>query len=227
MGKTLMACALAVPLAMAGPARAGSDIRLSAIEPAGTSLAVRVEYPQSFTNRLDIFACSDLASGAWTLLATTLALAGTNSLTWLDPTAPQTSRRLDIVGTAGLDSDSDGIADAREILVYHTLPGVADSDSDGIPDGAEIERGTDPNDPGSGAAILYADSELGNDSHDGRSGVPGGGHGPKRSLGAAHQVAYSGDTILLSGAQAFSEPLLWMGGKCVVVKPVGAVVVRP
>jgi len=47
----------------------------------------------------------------------------------------------------GDDTDSDGIPDAYEILLYHTDPHLADTDGDGLSDGEEISSGMNPLDP--------------------------------------------------------------------------------
>ena len=47
-------------------------------------------------------------------------------------------------GTAGLDSDGDGLFDTDETQVYGTNPYVYDTDGDGIGDGTEIYNGTNP-----------------------------------------------------------------------------------
>ncbi len=43
-----------------------------------------------------------------------------------------------------LDSDSDGLTDAYELLVSHTNPAVGDSDGDGLSDGWEVQQGMNP-----------------------------------------------------------------------------------
>lgn len=47
-------------------------------------------------------------------------------------------------GTAGLDSDGDGLFDTDETQVYGTNPYVYDSDGDGVGDGQEVYNGTNP-----------------------------------------------------------------------------------
>jgi hypothetical protein len=49
-----------------------------------------------------------------------------------------------VVGDAGLDSDTDGLSDGDELLLYGTDPFDADSDDDGLWDGVEVAAGTDP-----------------------------------------------------------------------------------
>jgi hypothetical protein len=47
-------------------------------------------------------------------------------------------------GSAGIDSDGDGLYDTDETSVYGTNPGVYDTDGDGTGDGAEVYYGTNP-----------------------------------------------------------------------------------
>jgi hypothetical protein len=47
-------------------------------------------------------------------------------------------------GTAGVDSDGDGLFDTDETSVYGTNPSVYDTDGDGVSDGAEVYNGTNP-----------------------------------------------------------------------------------
>jgi hypothetical protein len=47
-------------------------------------------------------------------------------------------------GTAGIDSDGDGLFDTDETSVYGTSASVFDSDGDGVGDGQEVYNGTNP-----------------------------------------------------------------------------------
>jgi thrombospondin type 3 repeat protein len=47
-------------------------------------------------------------------------------------------------GTAGVDSDNDGLLDTDETQVYGTNPWVYDTDGDGVGDGQEVYNGTSP-----------------------------------------------------------------------------------
>jgi hypothetical protein len=204
-----------------------SSLLFTAIRRDGSGVRLQVGYPDGFTNRLDLFVSTNLGSGCWTLVSQAISTAGTNAASWLDTEAGQFPARFYLVGDAGLDTDADGLPDARETLIHQTNPLVPDTDSDGIPDGVEITRGTDPCNGGSGALILYADSDIGNDAYDGRSDVVSANHGPKRSIRAAYNAIYAGDTISLQGGASFSEPLLCMGARSVVLCPQGDVTVRP
>lgn len=62
------------------------------------------------------------------------------------------------------DTDEDGLSDYDELNLYATSPYLADSDSDGINDKEEVEKGGDPNCPGtencSGAFVSPQDTET-------------------------------------------------------------------
>jgi len=63
------------------------------------------------------------------------------------------------VGNADLDSDSDNLADAREVYLYWTSPTNSDTDADGYSDYEEVlNLHTDPNnnDTGRPAAVIVA-----------------------------------------------------------------------
>ncbi len=197
------------------------------IQNEGGDIRLHVRYPDGFSNRLDLFACTNLILGGWLMVSQDRVTAGTNALSWLDSGAGQFQARFYLVGDAGIDTDSDGIPDARESLIYRTNPALPDTDLDGIPDGAEIVRGTDPSSGGSGVMRLYANSDIGDDAYDGLSGIYGSGHGPKRSLSATYGVAYGGDTIALQGGAIFVESMLSLGRKSVVLCPQGEVILRP
>ncbi|MCB1071192.1 MAG: hypothetical protein KDL31_12635, partial [Kiritimatiellae bacterium] len=99
-----------------------SNIVCTAMETIGDPV-VTIAYPVWFTNRLDVFTCSDLLPETWTLAARELDTVGTNPLTWIDTNGwlyGNPAIRHYTAGNADLDSDGDGYADAREMLVYRT-----------------------------------------------------------------------------------------------------------
>jgi hypothetical protein len=116
---------------------ASSNIVFDAISKVSTGMCLVVSYPDDFTNRLEMFVSSNLLDFGWSLLATNLMTAGTNTLTWVDTSATNgaVSSRFYAAGNADLDSDGDGIVDGREILMYRTDPANKDSDGDGLVDG--------------------------------------------------------------------------------------------
>ena len=214
---------------MAGerPAAAVSNIVLSVARPSGEPLQLQIDYPDSFTNRLDLYISTNLQAGMWQLCDTNLSTLGSNVLTWRDAIAAGTGSRFYCVGNADLDTDCDGLVDAREILIYRTNPVLSDSDGDGVPDGAEVRRGTDPNSGGPSFIILYVDSDAGSDDFDGLSPVLTASHGPKRSLAAVSGESYPHDVIQMSGLTVFNEPALCLGSRDVTLCPLGAIYVQP
>jgi hypothetical protein len=87
-------------------------------------------YPEGcFTSRVDLLAAPDLLDRWCELLATTNVSASTNWIEWTDSTASNSTLtpRFYWAGNADLDSDGDGFADAREILMYHSDPANSNS----------------------------------------------------------------------------------------------------
>jgi hypothetical protein len=214
---------VSLPLVRAGE----SNLVFTAVQADGGGVRLQIGYPDGFTNRLDLFTSTNLGSGGWALVSQDVPTAGTNAVYWLDAGAAHVPARFYLVGDAGLDADSDGLPDARETLIHRTNPLVPDTDADGIPDGAEIVRGTDPANGGSGALTYYADSDIGDDTYDGLSGEVGATHGPKLSISSAYASLYAGDTICIKGGATFAEPMLCLGARSVVLCPQGDVILRP
>ncbi|MEI6166494.1 MAG: LamG-like jellyroll fold domain-containing protein [bacterium] len=118
---------------------AGSDtnIVVAKIEVGGTGTLLRVDYPDTLTNRLEVMVSTNLLDRHWWVVATNLVTAGTNSLEWVDTSAtngPSDGKKFYWIGNS-VDSDGDGVADGREAIIYHTNPDSIDSDNDGLVDG--------------------------------------------------------------------------------------------
>ncbi len=116
---------------------AQSNIVFDAIWKVPTGMAMIVSYPDSFTNRLEMFYSSNLMLHCWSLLDTNLVTEGTNTLTWVDTGLTNGSGiacRFYAVGNSG-DRDGDGVSDGREALMYRSNPDSVDSDGDGLVDG--------------------------------------------------------------------------------------------
>lgn len=113
---------------------ADSNIVFQAITRATNGITLEIGYPNDFTNRLEIFTTTDLVAFVWTLTATNLATAGTNTIWWTD-TDTNPVIRFYAAGNADVDSDGDGLKDAREKFLYHTSMTDRDSDGDGLVDG--------------------------------------------------------------------------------------------
>lgn len=113
---------------------ADSNIVFQAITRVTNGMSLEIGYPTDFTNRLEIFASTDLVASVWTLAATNLSTAGTNTIWWTDTDTNQ-AIRFYAAGNADVDNDSDGLTDAREKYLYHTSMTNNDSDGDGLVDG--------------------------------------------------------------------------------------------
>jgi len=89
-----------------------------------------IGYPDDFTNRLDVFTCTELMDELWTFAAKGLSTAGTNQISWVDTNYWAfigLPFRHYAAGNADLDSDGDGYADAAEIMVYKSDSGDSNS----------------------------------------------------------------------------------------------------
>jgi hypothetical protein len=134
-----------------------TELSIYAIAADTNEVALGICWPEAFTNRLDIYARSNLSAGGWALIDTNLPTAGTNNLAWTDAAGTGLTVRFYRAGNADLDTDGDSLPDARENMLYRTSSTNEDSDADGMNDGFEIVNGLDP----------FADDGMGNPDHDG------------------------------------------------------------
>ena len=132
------------------PGFAVTDLCFTAISPAETSVFVSAAWPTDWLpplSLISIFARHDLASGGWEMVADAPVPSGASAVDIEIPHAllPEggESRAFFALGTYD-DTDTDGIPDTEEILVWGTDPDSPDTDGDGISDGDEIAMGTDP-----------------------------------------------------------------------------------
>ncbi len=108
---------------------ATTNIQFTQIKKVTNGVSMTISYPSGFTNGLDVFMCNELVPEIWSFAAKSLATTGTN-LTWVDTNAWVQSGnpvRMYAAGDATKDSDGDGYADGREIMVYDTDPNSATS----------------------------------------------------------------------------------------------------
>jgi len=105
------------------------EIAFSSMKPTN-SIAFTLSLPDGFTNQVDIFTCNDLFPETWTFAVKNLPNPGTNALHWTDTNLwlkTGLPLRFYAAGDANFDSDGDGYADAREIMVYKTDPANSNS----------------------------------------------------------------------------------------------------
>ena len=123
-----------------------TNLQLVAIEKKTNGMLLTLAYPSDFTNQVDFFTCSDLVGFWWNVAGTTNVNTSTNWIEWLDTNALSQTLRFYAAGDANLDTDGDGLTDAREKYLYHTSSTTNDTDGDGLSDYYEIMTlNTDPN----------------------------------------------------------------------------------
>ena len=121
-----------------------TNIQFTAIETKTNGMLLTLAYPNGFTNRVDIFTCTDLVGAWWDLAATVNVNTSTNWIEWLDTSPP--GLRFYAAGNADVDADHDNLPDDREKFMYHTSATTNDTDHDGLTDSNEVfNLHTDPN----------------------------------------------------------------------------------
>ena len=110
---------------------------------ANSGVEIKIGYPETFTNRVEMYATTNLVEGDWEIVSSPLATTGQTSVAWTD-TQTNLQFRAYRAGNADLDSDLDGLVDAREILLYGTSPDSPDSDGDFMDDAWELQYSLDP-----------------------------------------------------------------------------------
>lgn len=214
---------LAVAEAFFIKAACGDDLLVSG-EAAGDGLNVVISAPGGFTNRVEIYACSNLLSGNWRVVTENLRPSSRNPAQWYTEVDDV---GFFVVGNMDVDSDGDGLPDAREKYIYKTNPYMWDSDGDGVSDDEEMGRGTDPNDNQSRNAVVYANSDNGNAGYNGYAATyEGGTRGPKKTILDAITASISGDTIELSGTSGFTDTQLSGNGRDITLKANGTVTIH-
>ena len=107
-----------------------TNIRFTAVEKLTNGMRLTIAYPDTYTNKLDIFSCSNLVGEVWwNLSATTNVNLTTNWIEWTDTSATGAvpTVRFYAAGNGDYDQDGDSIPDAREFYMYRTDPANSNS----------------------------------------------------------------------------------------------------
>jgi SagB-type dehydrogenase family enzyme len=159
-----------------GPA--GTGIRFTSLKRTTNGMVLTIACPDDFTNRLDIFSCTNLLNNPWWDLVCTTNASETNRMEWIDTgVAGRTNGRIYYVAanadcTTATDPDGDGLPWGREKYLYHTSPTNSDTDGDSMPDGWEINHNLNPTendanlDPDEDGLGNYEEYKLNTDPQD-------------------------------------------------------------
>ena len=133
----------------ASPAQPTVDeLRCSEIAKEGESARLTIAYPAGFSNRIDLFSCTNLMEYLWRLrLDATDTAQGSTELDWVDPESISHARFYAVAAAmcdTQSDPDGDGLTSTRERLLHRTDPLSPDSDGDGMPDGWEASHTLNP-----------------------------------------------------------------------------------
>jgi len=135
-------------LAGATEGRSIDEPQCTAIQHGPDGVQLTISYPEGFSNRLDLFSCTNLMGYLWRLRLDAMDTPpDTNRLDWVDSDGSP-SRRFYAVAAANCDEitdpDDDGLTSTREKLLHNTDPQLSDTDSDGMPDGWEATHMLNP-----------------------------------------------------------------------------------
>lgn len=114
--------------------------------PGTNGLDLVIYAAEGFTNRVEIYTTDCLVDGEWQIAVQDLTPHSGDPAAWnIGSSQPVAFFRG---GNMDIDSDGDGIPDARERMIYGTDPYNWDTDGDGLSDYEEIYLyGTDPLNP--------------------------------------------------------------------------------
>lgn len=90
------------------------------------------------------------STNGWKIAAQGLSTSNQTDLQWIDNGSGGRGAitvvfaRYYVVARSDIDSDGDGLPDARETFIYHTSPATSDTDGDGMSDGWEVLHGFNP-----------------------------------------------------------------------------------
>jgi len=139
------------------------ELAISGMELLTNGFCLTVTYPASFSGQVwsvyqqntpalnaDLTNSFNGLESIWSLVFDSLVLTGETATSWTDtqPMGSDTNgnplHRFYGVGSNEVDSDEDGLSNAVEQFIHHTLPGTSDTDGDNLPDGWEIATGLNP-----------------------------------------------------------------------------------
>jgi len=142
-----MSSAAATPMMMTMSLPSTPTNLVLAINSTNSNSVVEIEisYPATFTNRVEVFASTNLVEGKWEVVSLPIVTTGSSSVVWYD-TQTNLPFRSYRAGNADLDTDLDGLLDAREVLLYGTDRLSSDTDQDFMDDAWELQYSLNPND---------------------------------------------------------------------------------
>ncbi len=138
-----------------------TNLQFVEIAPADTTngtMNMTLAYPDDFTNRISLIACTNLIDPVWSLLLVTNPPASTNAFTYADTDATNYPARFYYAYNAGVDSDGDGLSDGAELFVLGSDSDNSDTDGDGMGDAAEVAHGFNPNVSNAYHTVLYTET---------------------------------------------------------------------
>lgn len=118
-----------------------AEMTFDAIRGGSDGVLLTLRTPGEFSGSLDIYSIGDLRAFPWTLETNESVMSGARIKMGL---SMSDSIRFYHAADAGVDSDQDGIPDAREIFLHGTDSYNADTDGDMLPDGWELIHQLDP-----------------------------------------------------------------------------------
>jgi hypothetical protein len=213
-----------------------TNLVIFAIEKATNGMALGIGWPDDFTNKLEVFARSTIATSGWFVASSNLSTAGTNSLWWTDTSLSTNDvARFYSVGNADLDSDGDGIADARERKVSGTDESEVDTDGDGLVDGYSGKVTTNSYPAGArtnGGVYVEGEMTWGTDLHLADTDGDGMGDGwevanghdpldPNDPPNVSGTVIYDGEQVGTIWVVAVTSSNSWSTNHCDVLSALG------
>jgi hypothetical protein len=170
----------------------------------------------SVTDRFDTL-------NGWQIAVSNWDLGGKTEVAWEDhggdgrTPVNQVEARYYLVSRADIDSDGDGIPDAREGFVYGISSGGEVTNADGMSQNTKGDLNLDGTvNTGNGTApsamqlsgngkTIYVNHAIGDDTYSGALMTVTGTMGPKRTINAGINTAISGDTIIVRPGEYYEN----------------------